>query len=727
MVVKTVRFWFVFCFLFIGYQCWGDEARSVLLELKGHLDREKIEEAVGILESLPDNIDQLVIEIDSSSGDIYRVFSMARKIHKMQSYRDIHVIAYIDNDAIGPVAIIPFFADELYASDNARWGDITADYRGEVAYPLVRSKVRNLFSLEANRNFLEMLACAMIDPEEEFEIREDIIVPLGETLIVDTDQMAEVDLLTGIMPLHEFLAQFSFMQTPHLDKTELFNKIIHSELVQNIQYNLDGPNTVGHIYIGGHDKHINEVTWLYVKSALEYYRETQPIFVILEINTPGGEVFAAQQISDALKNLDYIDSIPVIAIIDNWAISAGAMLAYSCRFIAVVDSAIMGAAEPVYQKGMEIESAPEKVTSALRADMATRAAFFDRSALIAKAMVDKDLIVVWRHGEGEPLQLESEDQIITTGPNPDIVITRKGKLLTLDAKEMMKFDVAEIYLGRPKAPPLTPEERAVGFWPTSKSFLWQDSFFAQIPNATIDAYQMGWRLELFSFLTNPVVQSLLVLGLMLGFYLEIMTPGFGWAGSIALACVALIVLSSFSGTAVQWLEVVVLGVGILLLAIEVFAIPGFGFVGVLGLLFIAGGIISLVLPEIGTLDSLINEGALTAAGHYFIEKLAWLAGTFIIGFIFIIVFSRFVIPKFAIFNRLVSQGEQTGFVAGAEVEELPPIGSLGAALSPLCPAGKALFSSKVYDVTSRGVFIKKGVEVVVVAIDNGRLIVDSKK
>ena len=73
--------------------------------------------------------------------------------------------------------------------------------------------------------------------------------------------------------------------------------------------------------------------------------------------------------------MDILYDIPIVAYINNWAISAGAMLAYSCRYIAVVKDASMGAAEPIMQSGTTITVASEKVNSAMRSDFAARASF----------------------------------------------------------------------------------------------------------------------------------------------------------------------------------------------------------------------------------------------------------------------------------------------------------------------------------------------------------------
>lgn len=72
-------------------------------------------------------------------------------------------------------------------------------------------------------------------------------------------------------------------------------------LEEHIHIHPEGPNLIGYIKVDERDKSINQSTWIYVKKALDQYKKTQPIFIILELNTPGGEVLAAQQISDGLN------------------------------------------------------------------------------------------------------------------------------------------------------------------------------------------------------------------------------------------------------------------------------------------------------------------------------------------------------------------------------------------------------------------------------------------
>src|SRR5277367_417170 len=75
---------------------------------------------------------------------------------------------------------------------------------------------------------------------------------------------------------------------------------LQDRLKEHIKIYPSGFNNVGLIQITNKESAISQSTWIYIKNALDYYRKTKPDFIILELNTPGGEVFAAEKISDAL-------------------------------------------------------------------------------------------------------------------------------------------------------------------------------------------------------------------------------------------------------------------------------------------------------------------------------------------------------------------------------------------------------------------------------------------
>ena len=104
-----------------------------------------------------------------------------------------------------------------------------------------------------------------------------------------------------------------------------------------------------------------------------------------------------------------------------------------------------------------------------------------------------------------------------------------------------------------------------------------------------------WAESLVRFLTHPVVSSLLMTIGILGIMVEIRTPGFGVPGPLGAASLALFFWGHWLVRLAGWEELLLVGVGLLLLAIEVFVTPGFGLTGVLGLAALIGGLgLSLV-------------------------------------------------------------------------------------------------------------------------------------
>lgn len=529
-------------------------------------------------------------------------------------------------------------------------------------------------------------------------------------------------------PIYFFLLSF-LMLTDMLKGSEIaplkFSpQSVEKKLEEHIHFKPEGENRIGYLYIGDHETSISESTWLYIRQGLEYYKKNRPIFIVLELNTPGGEVFAAQKISDALKEMDIQFDIPIVAFIDNWAISAGAMLAYSSRFIAVVKDASMGAAEPVLAgEGGKMESASEKVNSAIRVDFANRARFFHRNPLIAEGMVDKDLILVLRHGE--VVKLDSESQIRLTGHDPDKVISNKGKLITLSGEELLNYGVADLLLPEKQISQITQEEKAKGEWDADKMILFQAPFFSQIPQAKVDAYRMDWKTQFFAFLATPLISSLLLMGLMIGGYIELNNPGVSLPGFIAGACLFLIILSSYSLEIANWLELIILLTGLILILVEVFIVPTFGLLGILGIFLFIGGLFAMLLPNLGSVKFDYDTQTLNAAGEYFFYRLAWLAGSMILSTIAILVLARYVLPSFSAFNPFVLAGnEQEGYIAGENPSLLPKPGSRGKVFATLRPAGKIIVEDQIYDAISTGDFIESGESIIVVRLEGSVIVVN---
>lgn len=729
----------------------ANDPAFTVMTLKGHLGQDELIKAKHTLDQFnteEGNTKTLIIEINSTSGELGPVLEMAKKIYALHLQKQIQIIVFIEDSAVGPAAILPFLADELYVSLFVSWGAIPLGNEARMSTNILRNQVVSLIAPEnPHAKLLKIIAAAMSDPSVKIvddngwkvatETKEassfSLISSPGETLVINQNQLKDLGLTAGVISTEAFYQKFQFSKAQQEQlNVEPSSSLAISEITfekqleKHIRFNADGPNTIGRILIEERTSGISESTWLYVKKALEYYRTSKPAFIILELNTPGGEVFASQKISDALKEMDTQANIPVVAFINNWAISAGAMLAYSCRFIAITKDASMGAAEPVLagQSG-EMKEASEKINSALRTDFANRARFFDRNPYLAEGMVDKDIILVMRHGK--IIKLDSDSQIRTTGADPDTLIKAKGKLLTLNAEQLMQYGVADLMVLPTQLTPITEAEMESGQWPAKKSLLFQAPFFAKIPQATIDTYQMDWKTRFFVILATPLVSSLLLLGLMFGIYMEMSSPGFGIPGTIALFCLFLIILSTLSLDIANWLEVILLFTGLAIVAIDLFLLPTFGLLGFIGTVFFLVGLFGMLLPGISSVDFDFDTKTWNTAGEAFLSRVAWLSGTFLAGIILMVLMGRFVTPRFAAWNRLVLTGSEQnasqGYIAGEDPKKLPQPGQKGEVLSTLRPAGKVIIDGTIYDAMSSGNFIEKGTPVVVAHLEGSVIVV----
>lgn len=446
-----------------------------------------------------------------------------------------------------------------------------------------------------------------------------------------------------------------------------------------------GENKIGVLEIE-RDHPIDQSTFLYVKFALDYFKKEKVDFVFLKLDTPGGEVFSAVKIAQMLIKIDKEEHIPVVAFIDNWALSAGALLAYSCRFIGITGTANMGAAEPVIAGADgNMETASEKIISALRSEIANLAKIYGRNPLIAEAMVDKDLILVQR--KGEILQLKSDEEI----KKNDKIISLQGKLLSLNADELINYHIADF----------------------EASDLFQEPFFGSIPEKKFLTYD-DWKIDFFSFLSHPAVSSLLLLGLILGIYLELSHPGFGVPGAFAVSCLALILLSSFAAEAIHWLELIILALGFLFLALEIFVIPGFGVVGIFGIVLTLWGLFALMLPSLEGIQWNLWFDII-------LYHLAWLSGSLLASIVLIACCMRYLPRQKFFLNRFVLQNDQEGYVPYTPDAAL--IGKEALALSDLKPSGHIFIEGKEYQAISQSQYIFKGAKVIIIASRSAYFIV----
>lgn len=718
----------LFFFLVLVSCCFGEDT---YLFLKGYLGDENLSFSHNKLIPIQEKEGgRILIHIDSSAGNIQNVFALAQEIYNIKLRTNKYVIVYIDGKGVGPAAIFPFLADELIVTPLVAWGDILYGVGEKMSLDEIRRGVQSL--INPNRDIahtLATLANAMTDPHYQLmdengrgvierEAQEGV-----DPLVLNLKGIESLGLIVQVMKTQAFLNAY----LPQKEREEDYAKAVTAaefkrKFDQYVVYHHDKENLIGYLHIGN-DRPIDETTYIYVRFALDYFIKEKICFLVLNLDTPGGEVLSALKISNLLQKLDVEHRIPVIAFLDNWAVSAGAMLAYSCRFIGVLPNSLMGAAEPVILgKEGQMVSASEKMNSALRTQFGSLASFYGRNSLLAEAMVDKDMILVLR--DHRIIKLNNESDVVSMGPSPDVIISGRGKLVTLNARELMDYGIADFEVPYKQIPPITDKEWDEGTFPSSKLLVFQQPILQEIPNARVIDYQ-DWRVVLFTILSHPMVSSLLLIGLVIGFYIEINTPGFGIPGAIAVGCLSLILLSSFASHAINWIEVILLAAGLILLALELFVIPGFGIVGVLGVALTILGLLALLLPGIGELD-FFNIASMRLIGTVFFKRLSWLIGGLFFAMVMIVLMARFYSHRLFTFSKLVLKGEQDkkeGYVSGLKEGEKPAVGAYGEAVTSLRPAGKVLIGDKLYNAVSSGDYLEKKQPIEVVKIEGNHVVV----
>jgi len=224
-------------------------------------------------------------------------------------------------------------------------------------------------------------------------------------------------------------------------------------------------------------------------------------------------------------------SIPVYGFVNPRAYSAGALIAISTNGIYMRPGAVIGAATPVDGQGTK---ASEKMVSAMRAEFRSMAEQRGLDPKLAEAMVDENVEI-----RG---------------------VVKKGQLLTLSTSEAVRLRFAKGTVA--DEPALL---QAIGH-----------------PNARVVTTQPNWAEGLVRFLTNPLVAPLLLSLGILGLVFEIKTGAFGIGGILSLVSLGLFFGSSLLLGLAGWEEVLLLGLGAIALAVEIFVLPGFGVAGVLG-------------------------------------------------------------------------------------------------------------------------------------------------
>jgi membrane-bound serine protease (ClpP class) len=437
--------------------------------------------------------------------------------------------------------------------------------------------------------------------------------------------------------------------------------------------------------------------------------------IIVQLDTPGGLVSSALDLSRTIRGLR---DVRTIAFIDNKAYSAGAMIALACNEIVMVPNAVLGDCAPITINNSGDMVGAAKAISPVLDDFRDSAQQNGYDPLLVEAMVKLEPVVyLIENDAGQKRAVEEQEYKLLTGngtwkavPGIRQPIDGADTLLTVSTQNAIALGLAKGEVANLASLANSRNLNIVG---------------------TLDT---GIGETVIDILNSGVVRFILLSVFLTALYAALHAPGHGMAEAIALVSLAcLITVPMLTGYA-QWWELVAIIIGIALLAVEVFVIPGFGITGIIGLATIfIGFIMTFVAPEPGRSPISLPSTSISWDGVR--EGLAvTLAG--LVASVFLCIWLRRYLPSMPYFKNLIlttTVGSTDAAMVGSltnidPMSEAPAVGSRGKAVTDLRPSGNAEFldaagGSHIVAVVSDSGFVSRGSPLIVREATGNRVVV----
>ena len=416
------------------------------------------------------------------------------------------------------------------------------------------------------------------------------------------------------------------------------------------------PSQTNTVWLIPIDREITAATTSFVRTRIDRANDEKPLAVVFFLDTPGGSVDAMQDIVGIILHQT---GVPSMAVVQN-AFSAGALIAMSAERLAMLPGSSIGAALPILATPTGIAPVDEKFSSALRGEFRSVAEARGRNPQVAEGMVDERIEI----------------------PG----LSTATELITLTAAQAVEHGIADIQAG-------TLQEALADFG---------------YGGVAIERLEPSLTERLGGFLAQPLLAAaLLVIGIG-GLLIEIFSPGFGLPGAIGILALAAFAMAAFVATPAGPFDILLLVVGIVLLAVEVLVLPGFGVAGVLG---VAAVIFAVV--------RIFEEGSLPVLGYS-----ALFGGVLLAVLLWMLPNSRLA-SAFRLSTRLATPSGPSAVYSASDHLDLA--GAFGTAMSDLRPAGVARFGNDRVDVVSEGDFIPVGSTIKVLRTEGNRVTVRAEE
>jgi membrane-bound serine protease (ClpP class) len=422
---------------------------------------------------------------------------------------------------------------------------------------------------------------------------------------------------------------------------------------------------------------IMKPAWRITQKAMNEAASLGADYIILHLNTYGGALNIADSMCTKILN----SNIPIFVFIDNRAISAGALISIACDSIYMRPGGSIGASTVVSQSG---EAVPDKYQSFMRATMRATAEYHGKDTIIKGS----DTIIKWLR---DPRIAEAmvDPQLEVEGISP------AGQVLTLTAEEAINVGYCE------------------GLAENVSDVL----SHAGITDYELKEYKPSTIEAIIVFLLNPIVRALLIILIVGGIYIEMQTPGIGFPLAAAIAAALIFFAPSYlQGLTENW-EIIVFVVGLILIALEIFVIPGFGITGITGIILVIVGLtMSLV-------DNIVFEYEGLGAWDKVLKAFFLVIFSILTSFIISIIITKKLLTARSLSLALNTvQDKKEGYI-GIDAHQKQMIGKEGIAHTVLRPSGIVEIEGELFDAKAEIGFISKGEKIKVIRDEAGQLYV----
>jgi len=433
--------------------------------------------------------------------------------------------------------------------------------------------------------------------------------------------------------------------------------------------------------------------------------------VVLEVDSPGGALDACEEMCRLLRDVvtESRGRIRTVAYVESDAISAAAIISLACQRIVMRHGARIGDAQAILATPGAVEVAPEKVQTYVRSLVRGLAQANGYPELICEAMVDQDLEVYKVTVDGstryvtaeelEDLQRRATGAGGAEGPSAPLqkeLVIARGKILTLTASEAEALEISS----------------------GTVSDLAEAVRFAGGNEKTLLRYELTPPERIIQFLNTMAVTTILLTAGLVAGYVAFKTPGFGAPEVVAIVCFGIFFTSHYLADLADYFDMILFVVGAVLLAVEIFVTPGFGFMGV-------GGIVCIVASLVLAMQRFVlPDPHIPFQVRRFTHNLMTVFLSVFFSLVAFMVLLRYL-PRSVLFKPLrleAAEGVEAGYVVeSAGRRDL--VGRRGVALTTLRPVGRAEIDGETVIVVADRDFIEAGEAVVVQEVAANRVVV----